>query len=130
MWATGGKGRGSVTCLPPYSFRTKGNGDLQRVDVPQRIAHRPGLYQVISLLPRDNTFACGSLFMLHPGTKFIIFDVDGESESGWTRWSDMSSLIPMPEKCMSVPCLLGPRPSSSSTHTGRPSAQMGDALTP
>lgn len=33
--------------------------------------------QVLALLPQDNTFARGSLYILKPKTKCILFDLDG-----------------------------------------------------
>ena len=45
--------------------------------VPPRIAQQPGHYSVVGLLPEDHTFSKGMLFLLEPGTKCVIFDVDG-----------------------------------------------------
>lgn len=33
---------------------------------------------MVALLPEDHTYAKGSLFILEPGTKCIVFDMDGE----------------------------------------------------
>jgi phosphatidate phosphatase PAH1 len=41
------------------------------------MATNPGHYDIVSLLPGDNTFARGSLYVLKPGTKLVLFDVDG-----------------------------------------------------
>ena len=45
--------------------------------MPPRIAQQPGHYSVVGLLPEDHTFSKGMLFLLEPGTKCVIFDVDG-----------------------------------------------------
>ena len=37
-----------------------------------------GHYEFVSLLPDDYTSAKGSLFILKPGTKAVVFDMDGE----------------------------------------------------
>jgi hypothetical protein len=41
------------------------------------MATTPGHYDIVALLPEDNTFARGSLFVLKPGTKCVLFDMDG-----------------------------------------------------
>ena len=45
--------------------------------MPGNIATQAGHYDIMALLPGDNTFARGSLFMLEPGTKVVLFDLDG-----------------------------------------------------
>lgn len=52
-------------------------GKLNSVPVPPRIAQQPGHYSIVGLLPEDHTFSKGMLFLLQPGTKCVIFDVDG-----------------------------------------------------
>jgi hypothetical protein len=52
-------------------------GKLANVPVPPRIAATPGHYSMVGLLPEDHTFAKGSLFILAPRTKCVVFDVDG-----------------------------------------------------
>lgn len=52
-------------------------GKLDSVPVPPRIAQQPGHYSIVGLLPEDHTFSKGMLFLLQPGTKCVIFDVDG-----------------------------------------------------
>ncbi|CAK0735032.1 hypothetical protein CVIRNUC_000518 [Coccomyxa viridis] len=58
-------------------FKTDKKGKLEGVPVPPRIAQQPGHYSVVGLLPEDHTFSKGMLFLLEPGTKCVIFDVDG-----------------------------------------------------
>lgn len=45
--------------------------------VPANIWATAGHYSVIGLLPDDHTYAKGSLFIIKPGTKAVVFDVDG-----------------------------------------------------
>ena len=52
-------------------------GKLNSVPVPPRIAQQPGHWSIVGLLPEDHTFSKGMLFLLEPGTKCVIFDVDG-----------------------------------------------------
>ena len=56
--------------------RTSKHGRLVR-PVPRSMECVPGLYHVMALLPDDNTFGHGSLFLLEKGTKCVIFDLDG-----------------------------------------------------
>ena len=58
-------------------MRVRAQGRLEGVPVPPRIAQQPGHYSVVGLLPEDHTFSKGMLFLLEPGTKCVIFDVDG-----------------------------------------------------
>jgi hypothetical protein len=41
------------------------------------MATAAGHYDIVALLPEDNTFARGSLFILKPGTQCVLFDMDG-----------------------------------------------------
>ena len=41
------------------------------------MAVNPCHYDVVALLPEDNTFARGSIYILAPGTKLVLFDMDG-----------------------------------------------------
>ena len=52
-------------------------GKLGPIEVPERIATTPGHYDIVALLPEDNTFARGSLFIMQPGCKCVLFDMDG-----------------------------------------------------
>ena len=52
-------------------------GRLRHVPIPSNIWATPGHYSVIGLLPDDHTYAKGSLFIIKPGTKAVVFDVDG-----------------------------------------------------
>lgn len=52
-------------------------GRLKHVPIPDNIWSAPGHYSVIGLLPDDHTYAKGSLFIIKPGTKAVVFDVDG-----------------------------------------------------
>jgi len=52
-------------------------GRLTSVPVPSKIAQTPGHYSIVGLLPEDHTFSKGSLFVLAPGTKCVVFDLDG-----------------------------------------------------
>lgn len=45
--------------------------------MPEKIATTPGHYDIFALLPEDNTFARGSLYILRPGAKLVLFDMDG-----------------------------------------------------
>lgn len=56
-------------------------GKLNSIAVPQKIANTPGHYSIVGLLPEDHTFSKGSLFILAPGTKCVIFDLDGRYPS-------------------------------------------------
>lgn len=38
---------------------------------------KKGHYHVLALLPEDNTYGRGSLFVLEKGTQFVVFDLDG-----------------------------------------------------
>lgn len=58
-------------------FTTDSNGTLGPVHVPESMSTTPGHYNVLALLPQDNTFARGSLFILEPKTKCVLFDLDG-----------------------------------------------------
>ena len=53
-------------------------GQLNGIPLPDAVWGTPGHYSVVALLPEDHTFAKGSLFILAPGTKCVIFDMDGE----------------------------------------------------
>lgn len=52
-------------------------GQLNGIPVPEFVWATPGHYSVVALLPEDHTFAKGSLFVLAPGTKCVVFDMDG-----------------------------------------------------
>ena len=52
-------------------------GRLRHVPIPSNVWATPGHYSVIGLLPDDHTYAKGSLFIVKPGTKAVVFDVDG-----------------------------------------------------
>ena len=52
-------------------------GKLGPVELPIGIVSHPGHYDIVALLPEDNTFARGSLYLLRPGTKCVLFDMDG-----------------------------------------------------
>lgn len=67
---------GSIVILQPMPHAAL-QGKLANVPVPRRIASTPGHYSIVGLLPEDHTFAKGSLFILAPGTKCIVFDLDG-----------------------------------------------------
>ena len=41
------------------------------------MATNSGHYDIVALLPEDNTFARGSLYVLTPGTQIVLFDMDG-----------------------------------------------------
>lgn len=56
-------------------------GRLTSVPVPTKIAQTPGHYSIVGLLPEDHTFSKGSLFILAPGTKCVVFDLDGMPQS-------------------------------------------------
>ncbi|KAK9805362.1 hypothetical protein WJX73_006658 [Symbiochloris irregularis] len=58
-------------------FTTDRSGRLKHVPIPSNIWATPGHYSVIGLLPDDHTYAKGSLFIVKPGTKAVVFDVDG-----------------------------------------------------
>lgn len=58
-------------------FTTDSNGTLGPVPVPESVATTAGHYNVLALLPQDNTFARGSLYILEPKTKVVLFDLDG-----------------------------------------------------
>lgn len=58
--------------------------------VPLKIAHTPGHYSIVGLLPEDHTFSKGSLFILAPGTKCVIFDLDGRHS--WQSLPDLDCL--------------------------------------
>ncbi len=54
-------------------------GQLNGIPLPDEVLRTPGHYSVVALLPEDHTYAKGSLFILAPGTKCIVFDMDGET---------------------------------------------------
>ncbi|KAK9824108.1 hypothetical protein WJX72_007801 [[Myrmecia] bisecta] len=58
-------------------FKTNSKGQLKKVPVPDFVYKTPGHYNIIGLLPEDNTYAKGSLFILEPGTQCVVFDLDG-----------------------------------------------------
>ena len=62
-------------------------GRLRHVPIPSNIWATPGHYSVIGLLPDDHTYAKGSLFIIKPGTKAVVFDVDGKHARWWCRRS-------------------------------------------
>lgn len=53
-------------------------GQMNGIPVPKSAWATPGHYSVVAFLPEDHTYAKGSLFILAPGTKCIVFDMDGE----------------------------------------------------
>lgn len=53
-------------------------GQLNGIPLPDEVLRTPGHYSVVALLPEDHTYAKGSLFILAPGTKCIVFDMDGK----------------------------------------------------
>ena len=57
--------------------RARAQGQLNGVSVPDTVWATPGHYSVVALLPEDHTYAKGSLFILAPGTKCVVFDMDG-----------------------------------------------------
>ena len=57
--------------------QTDGTGALGPIEVPPDISTVPGHYNVTALLPQDNTFAKGSLYILAPGTQCVVMDMDG-----------------------------------------------------
>ena len=60
-----------LTCRP------RAQGQLNGISVPEVVWATPGHYSVVALLPEDHTYAKGSLFILAPGTKCVVFDMDG-----------------------------------------------------
>ena len=52
-------------------------GQLNGIGLPASVFATPGHYSVVALLPEDHTYAKGSLFILEPGTKCVVFDMDG-----------------------------------------------------
>ena len=66
-----------VTSRTSLTAGTQHAGRLGPIPLPEEIATTSGHYDVLALLPEDNTFARGSLFMLAPGTKCVLFDMDG-----------------------------------------------------
>ncbi|GAB4820517.1 hypothetical protein N2152v2_007563 [Parachlorella kessleri] len=70
---------GSPVMLPEFlgTHKTRKNGDLGPITLPPTICKTPGHYEFVSLLPDDYTSAKGSLFILKPGTKAVVFDMDG-----------------------------------------------------
>ena len=60
-------------------------GQLNGIPLPDEVLRTPGHYSVVALLPEDHTYAKGSLFILAPGTKCIVFDMDGEYQDEHNR---------------------------------------------
>ena len=92
-------------------------GKLNSVPVPPRIAQQPGHYSIVGLLPEDHTFSKGMLFLLEPGTKCVIFDVDGapcpalhadleSANESCTSGMILAIYLPLKEIVPSVPSLL------------------------
>lgn len=61
------------------ALRSCFQGQLNGIPLPEEVLRTPGHYSVVALLPEDHTYAKGSLFILAPGTKCIVFDMDGLS---------------------------------------------------
>ncbi|KAL6775741.1 hypothetical protein ACKKBG_A18325 [Auxenochlorella protothecoides x Auxenochlorella symbiontica] len=59
------------------THRTSGGGRLGPLPVTQSVASTPGHYEFVGLLPDDYSYAKGSMFMLEPGTRAVVFDLDG-----------------------------------------------------
>ncbi|EIE27022.1 hypothetical protein COCSUDRAFT_83581 [Coccomyxa subellipsoidea C-169] len=73
-------------------FKSDKRGKLNSVPVPLKIANTPGHYSIVGLLPEDHTFSKGSLFILAPGTKCVIFDLDVYYSVGNFKVAYMESL--------------------------------------
>eukprot|EP00210_Caulerpa_lentillifera_P003087 g2949.t1 len=69
---------GDIEVRPIYigSHQTSKHGRVE-VPVPNHVAPIAGLYHVMALLPDDNTFGHGTLYLLEKGTKCVVFDLDG-----------------------------------------------------
>eukprot|EP00803_Ostreobium_quekettii_P011294 evm.model.scf_1770.2 EVM.evm.TU.scf_1770.2 scf_1770:2991-11514(-) len=68
----------TTTPKPVYlGCRETNRAGRLRFDLPDRFLYTPGHYQVLALLPDDNTYGRGSMFMLEPGTQCVVFDLDG-----------------------------------------------------
>ena len=97
-----------------------------------------GHYEVIAMLPDDYTSAKGSLFILQPGTRAVVFDLDGTITVGDSQvraWANAPAGRPcapsaarcwLPAACAA--CLIrrvwrGSRPSLLLSHTSLPPAQ-------
>ncbi|KAK2076228.1 hypothetical protein QBZ16_001160 [Prototheca wickerhamii] len=59
------------------THRTDAGGRLGPLPLPPTVAAAPGHWEFVGLLPDDYSSAKGSLFMLQPGTKAVVFDLDG-----------------------------------------------------
>ncbi|KDD74816.1 hypothetical protein H632_c1055p0, partial [Helicosporidium sp. ATCC 50920] len=72
------------TPSPMYLGRhlTHRNGKLGPLALPPSLARTPGHYEVLGVLPDDYTFAKGSLYILRPGTRAVVVDMDGTITSG------------------------------------------------
>lgn len=70
-------------------FTTDSNGTLGPIPLPDAVVTTAGHYNVLALLPQDNTFARGSLYILKRKTKCVLFDLDGTVT---VRFPHMSSL--------------------------------------
>jgi len=55
---------------------TNKKGKLIR-PLPNSILRSPGIYNILAILPDDNTWGSGNMFLLEKGTKCIVFDLDG-----------------------------------------------------
>lgn len=65
-------------------YLTDHRGNLPDVPLPKSLAGVCGHYNVTALLPEDNTFGKGSLYLLPPETKCVVFDLDGTiTVGGW-----------------------------------------------
>ena len=99
-------------------------GQLNGIPLPDEVLRTPGHYSVVALLPEDHTYAKGSLFILAPGTKCIVFDMDGEvSELAPADVKEMPTRHQSLYHCivialyLEVFCSRGPRIRHAALHT-------------
>ena len=52
-------------------------GQLRGVPVPDNVWNTPGHYNIIGLLPEDNTYAKGSMYILEPASISVVLCVTG-----------------------------------------------------
>lgn len=69
-------GYSGLTTIYMGEHKTSKRGRLQH-PMPKSVSPVPGLYNVLAMLPDDNTFGHGSIFLLEKGTKCVVFDLDG-----------------------------------------------------
>ena len=70
------RGYSGLSTIYMGEHRTSKHGRLVH-PVPRSMECVPGHYNVMAMLPDDNTFGHGSLFLLEKGTKCVVFDLDG-----------------------------------------------------